>query len=166
MKKTTIIVICVVYMLSILAVQFFGIPVTVPEAGEYITSIEIVDVSLSNRQAGQDTEIEKVYDSNGNLLGYKFRFIEPEEGESYTDDEESLKANPNRIKITYKVLPEGVAQGALRIFANGSVCLDLEKPDEFSYEIAFLGETKSTIEIKEDKGSVSVRTQIKIQAKI
>ena len=163
MKKTTIIIICVVYLLSILAVQFFGVPVTVPEAGEYITSIEITDVTLSNRSDGQDTQIERVTDSTGKLLGFRFHFIDANEGEEYTSEEDNLALNPNRVKVTYKVLPEGVSQGAIKIITNGKVVV-LPKTEEFAYEIVFLKKSTSTVEIREDKASVGVGTNVKIKA--
>ena len=41
MKKTVIIAIFIIYLASIVAVQLFGIPATVPEGGAYVESIEI-----------------------------------------------------------------------------------------------------------------------------
>ena len=161
MKKTTIIIICVVYLLSILAVQFFGIPVSVPEAGEYITSIEIVDVSLNNRSVGQDTSIEYSVNNSG-MSVYKFHFIENENGE-YTDDATSLANNPNRIKVTYKIEPADVSQGALKIIVSNLNVVVLPKTEEFAYELVFLKKNSAPVVIiKEDKGSIGVETQVKI----
>ena len=155
MKKTTIIVICVVYLLSILAVQFFGIPVSFPESGEYIESIQIESVTLNNRGVGLDATVTQKTTSKG-VLVYEFKFIEAEEGKEYTNSDESLRDNPNRIKISYKLLPEGVAQGALKIDVTDEInVILLEKTDEFAYELVFLKNKKApTVKIYEDKGAV------------
>lgn len=162
MKKTTIIIICVVYLLSILAVQFFGVPVSVPEAGEYITSIEIVDVSLNNRSPGQDTAITSKVNNSG-IMVYQFHFIEAENGE-YTNDSASLASNPNRIKITYKIEPEGISQGGLKIIVTDLInVVVLPKTEEFSYELVFLKKNAApTVILKEDKASVGVQTQVRV----
>ncbi len=162
MKKTTIIIICVVYLLSILAVQFFGVPYSFPESGEYIESIQIESVTLSNRGQGQDASITMTTNNTG-LDVYKFNFIKPEEGKTYTDDEESLRDNPNRVKITYKILPEGVSQGALKILVSGKNVVLLPKTEEFEYEIVLLKENAApTITIKEDKASLTVQARLRI----
>lgn len=163
MKKTTIIIICVVYLLSILAVQFFGVPVTVPEAGEYITSIEITDVALTNRSVGQSTTIDSTINNSG-VKVFKFHFIEAGAGKEYTKDQDSLAQNPNRIKITYKILPEGVSQGALKIVVTDySNVVVLPKTEEFAYELVFLENNLApNIIFKEDKASVDVQTTIRV----
>ena len=164
MKKTTIIVICVVYLLSILAVQFFGIPYSFPESGEYIESIQIESVSLSNRGVGFDNTVTEKTNSKGVRI-FEFNFIPAEDGNEYTTDADSIAQNPNRIKITYKVLPEGVSQGGIKIYLsdeNGVVLLD--KTEEFAYELVFLKKGKvPKITIREDKGRVDENLTVSIR---
>ena len=153
MKKTTIIVICVVYLLSILAVQFFGIPYSFPESGEYIESIQIESVSLSKRSAGQSTNIECVQNDEG-VYAYLFNFIEASPGAPYTKDADSLESNPNRVKITYKLLPEGVGQAALKIIVSEKDVVVLNSSEENTYELVFLkNDLAPDVIIKETKGA-------------
>lgn len=164
MKKTTIIIICVVYLLSILAVQFFGVPVTVPEAGEYITSIKITDVTLNNRSAGQNADVATGTNKNG--VWYRFNFIASEE-EPYTSEDESLANNPNRVKIAYAIEPITASQGAIKFTVSGvklgEDVVVLEKTEDFSYELVFLKQGLApTVTVYEDKGSIDVRDSVTI----
>ncbi len=164
MKKTTIIIICVVYLLSIVAVQFFGVPVTVPEAGEYITSIKITDVTLNNRGNGQSDTMLNGTNKNG--VWYRFSFI-PSEDEPYTADTENLSKNPNRVKIDYAIEPVTASQGAIKITVSGVVLGEdvvlLEKTEEFSYELVFLRSGLApTVMIYEDKGSQAMKDSVTI----
>ena len=59
MKKTVIIAIFIVYLASIVLVQIFGVPVTVPQGGAYIDGIEITGIELTNPAIGQDTTIRE-----------------------------------------------------------------------------------------------------------
>ena len=166
MKKTTIIVICVVYLLSILAVQFFGVPYSFPESGEYIESIQIESVTLSNRGVGFDNTVTKTTNSKGVII-YEFNFISAEEGTEYTADADSLRDNPNRIKISYKILPEGASHGAIKIDVSDEVnVVLLEKTEEFAYEIVFLKNKKAPqIKIYEDKASEDLSVSFKVASK-
>lgn len=157
MKKTTIIILCVVYLLSIVAVQFFGVPVTVPEAGEYITSIQVEEVVLLNRSAGQSTDVVAGTNSDG-APTYKFRFI-ASEGEPYTTEAESLETNPNRLKVTFAVEPLGISVTALKILIANEKDVVLVNHDGLTFEIVFLKKTASKIVIKEDKASLSVQEE-------
>lgn len=164
MRKTTIIIICVVYLLSIVAVQFFGVPVTVPEAGQYITSIKITDVTLNNRENGQSDTVMSGTNKNG--IWYRFSFIDSED-EPYTADTESLRKNPNRVKIDYAIEPVTASQGAIKITISGvklgeDVVL-LEKTEEFSYELVFLKRSLApTVMIYEDKASLAMKDSVTI----
>ena len=160
MKKTTIIILCVVYLLSIVAVQFFGVPVTVPEAGEYINSISIEAVELTNRIAGQSEEVVVGTNKDGNST-FKFRFI-ASEGDPYTTDAESLASNPNRLKVTFAVDPVGASVTAIKILVADETNVVLTNQDGLTFELVFLKKTATKIIIKEDKASLSVQEEFVI----
>ena len=164
MKKTVIIAIFIVYLASILAVQFFGYPATVPESGVYIEGITITDVTLSNRQDGQNATVNKGADKNSGLPAYSFKFIAGE----YTAEESSLATNPNRVKIEYLLDPVDADPSFLVYVWNNQY--DAEKnPNgvvllEETAELVFLKRGTTSLTLKESKANVHARAEIIIVA--
>lgn len=92
---------------------------------------------------------------------FRFDFIQAPEGTSYTTDPESLASNPNRVRINYELLPEGVSNPEVVFeydeFLTGRVFFD-EETDTF----VFLQRLRRiTIIIQAADGS-NVKTEIKI----
>ena len=158
MKKGVIIAIFLVYLASIVLVQIFGVPVTVPESGAYIDGITVSGVELSNPQAGQNIEIREQQQEDGKML-YLFRFVDGE----YTTEEESLKNNPNRIKINYVLTPEDASKAYLDYLyngADGSYYIDQETD-----EIIFLEKGRLEVTLQESRANLDVRVSIIIYAR-
>ena len=156
MKKTVIIAIFIVYLASILAVQFFGFPATVPESGVYIEGITITDVTLSNRQAGQSTTVNKGTDKTSGLTAYSFKFISGD----YTIEEDNLASNPNRVKIDYLLDPVDADPSYLVYVLNNQNVVVLED----TAELVFLKKTSVNLTLKESKANVHARAEIIIVA--
>ncbi len=162
MKKTVIIAIFVVYLASILAVQLFGYPATVPDSGVYIDGITITDVTLSNRSDGQDDEVLK--GTREGLPLYVFKFIASSDPNGYTTDEESLASNPNRVKISYLLEPADASKSYLLYVVNNDNVLVLKETDE----LVFLkgGSNGSvTLTLKESKANLHAQDSVVIWAR-
>jgi hypothetical protein len=161
MKKTVIIAIFIVYLASILAVQFFGYPATVPESGVYIEGITITDVTLSNRQDGQSATVNKGSDKTTGLPAYSFKFIAGD----YTKD--NLESNPNRVKIDYVLDPVDADPSYLVYVLNNR--WSEENPNgvillEETAELVFLKKGTTNLTLKESKANVHARAEIIIVA--
>jgi hypothetical protein len=154
MKKTVIIAIFIVYLASILAVQFFGYPATVPESGVYIEGITITDVTLSNRQDGQSATVNKGSDKTTGLPAYSFKFIAGD----YTKD--NLESNPNRVKIDYVLDPVDADPSYLVYVCNNQNVVVLEE----TAELVFLKKGSTNLTLKESKANVHARAEIIIVA--
>ena len=154
MKKTVIIAIFIVYLASILAVQFFGYPATVPESGVYIEGITITDVTLSNRQDGQSATVNKGSDKTTGLPAYSFKFIAGD----YTMD--NLENNPNRVKIEYLLDPVDADPSYLVYVLNNQNVVVLEE----TAELVFLKKGSTNLTLKEAKANVHARAEIIIVA--
>jgi hypothetical protein len=154
MKKTVIIAIFIVYLASILAVQFFGYPATIPESGVYIEGITITDVTLSNRQDGQSATVNKGSDKTTGLPAYSFKFIAGD----YTKD--NLESNPNRVKIDYVLDPADADPSYLVYVCNNQNVVVLEE----TAELVFLKKGSTNLTLKESKANVHARAEIIIVA--
>ncbi len=153
MKKTVIIAIFVVYLVSILAVQFFGYPATLPESGVYINGITITDVTLSRTENNQ---VNTGTDKTNGLPVYAFSYISGE----YTLDEESIQNNPNRVKISYLLDPVDADPKMLVYVINNPNVVVLEE----TAELVFLKKGTVNLVLKESKANVHVRAEIIIVA--
>ena len=101
MKKTIVIVILVVYIASIAVVNFFGLKIKEFDGVEYVQEIKCESITVLN-------ETPKTYgvsEVSGDVLVFRFDFIEAPSGGKYTTDPASLASNPNVIRINYDVLP-------------------------------------------------------------
>ena len=158
MKKGVIIAIFIVYLASIVLVQIFGIPVSLPDSGAYIDGITVDGVELSNPQDGQNLEIRSQQQEDGSML-YLFRFVEGE----YTKDEESLQNNPNRIKINYTLTPEDASKSYLDyIYEESDDYCVLQETDE----IVFLRKgARIALTMQESRANLNIRVKLIIYAR-
>ncbi len=155
MKKTVIIAIFIIYLASIVAVQLFGMPATVPEGGAYVEGVEITGVTHSGSQT-----VHELTNSNTGDKWYWFYFTESADG-GYTKDADSLANNPNRVKIVYLLTPEDAMTDTLSYtFDNDNVVFIPE-----TEEIVFLKAVKVNVMIKESKGNINARDEVSIVAR-
>ena len=156
MKKTVIIAIFIIYLASIVAVQLFGIPATVPEGGAYVEALEITGV--------EHTEGETVHEMTDSKTGekwYWFNFIDcPDEG-GYTKDDNSLASNPNRIKVIYMLTPEDADTDALSYTFDNDNAVFIPETEE----VVFLKKVTVIITIKESKGSINARDSVRVRSR-
>ena len=155
MKKTVIIAIFLVYLASIVMVQLFGIPTTVPKGGAYIDGIEITGIEISNPTDGQNTEIRSAPQADGRMM-YGFYYVEG----TYTKEEESLENNPNRIKINYILQPSDAAKEYLIYTVNSDKVYISEETDE----LIFLDKVRIELTLKESRANMDVQDSIIIRA--
>lgn len=162
MKKTTIIAIFLVYLASILIVNFFGLQVMQMQGNQYVSEIIVNGVELTNRTDAQDKTVkilENPNEEDTTLVFYAFYFIVAEEGAEYTAEAESLATNPNRVKINYKVNPYDAGNSKLRFdYQNEKVVFDAE-----TEELVFLKKAVITLVLRATDGS-QVNTTIKLAA--
>jgi hypothetical protein len=165
MKKTVIIAIFIVYLASIVLVQIFGVPVTVPPGGAYIDGITITGIQLSNPQEGQNTTIRSAEQADGRIM-YGFSFVPG----NYTTDEESLKNNPNRVKINYILQPDDASKEYLDYRIDGGVkMVNGEEVKQYylsqeTDEIVFLEKIRIELRLQESRANMDVRDSIIIRA--
>jgi hypothetical protein len=154
MKKTTIIAIFLVYLASILIVQFFGLQVMEMQGNEYVSDIVVHSLTLTNRTEEQNQEVKAMQNDNPDIdLSYAFKYIKGE----YTADEESLASNPNRVKVNYEVKPYNAANKEVRFVYENTNVVFLEETCEF----VFLKKSGATITMRaSDASQVSVVLQI------
>ena len=98
MKKTVIIAILVIYLASILAVNFFGLQMVVPETTVYVDSITVNGITVEREAGSLDTWSEE--NTEGATV-YYFHYIRPSEGQSSED--------LNLISVDYTVNPENAS---------------------------------------------------------
>lgn len=159
MKKTVIIAIFIVYLASIVMVQLFAIPPSVPEGGAYVENLEITGVEIVNREEG-DTQVRAMTNAQTGEIWYWFYFVPCTDGE-YTRDEASLASNPNRIRINFDLTPDDATKEYLAYVLNNDNVVHITGTSE----LVFLKRVSVTVEVKESKGnlnasdSVTIRTQ-------
>ena len=156
MKKTVIIAIFLVYLASIVVVQLLGIPTTVPKGEAYIDGIKITGIEFSNPAEGQNTEIRSAVQEDGRTL-YAFTYVDG----TYTTDEESLKNNPNRIKINYILQPDDAAKEYLVYTVDSNKVYVSEETDE----LIFLKKVRVELYLKESRANMDVQDSIIIWAR-
>ena len=95
MKKTVIIAILVIYLASILAVNFFGLQMVVPETTVYVDSITVNGITVEREVGSLDTWSEE---NTEGVTTYYFNYIRLSEGQSPEEF--------NRISVDYIVTPD------------------------------------------------------------
>lgn len=154
MKKTTIIAIFLVYLASILIVQFFGLQVMEMQGNEYVSDIVVHSLTLTNRTEEQNKEVKTMQNDNPDIdLSYAFKYIKGD----YTTDEESIASNPNRVKVNYEVKPYNAANKEVRFVYENNNVVFLEETSE----LVFLKKSGVTITLRaSDASQVSLVLQI------
>lgn len=159
MKKTVILALSLIYLASILIVQFFGLRVMDTQGTQLVSEIIVQSVELTNRQAGQSTVVKPLQNEDGNLSkkSYAFTFYHAEEGTVYENTSESLAKNPNRLKINYEVKPYDAANKSVSFNFNNENVVFLEETSEF----VFLKRSGLVLELRaKDSSQVSVNIEI------
>lgn len=138
MKKTVVLAIFIAYIASILIVQFFGLKVVEMQGNVYITDIEVSGFEFTNRD-GIDNPLYKtvihLQDTKGNYMDKYAGYFYPG---TYDSTPESLASNPNRVKISYKIIPYNASNQELS-FAYDTASLDgVVYFDEETKEFIFL----------------------------
>lgn len=98
MKKTVVIAIFLIYVASIVVVNFFGLEIAIFDGNTYVSEIRCDKLFLQSENGG---EIEYVNEKDGVKF---FSFFFDPKGEPYT--ESNLGSNPNTIVLLYHVYPE------------------------------------------------------------
>lgn len=132
MKKTTIIAIFLVYLASILIVQFFGLQVMEMQGNEYVSDIVVHSLTLTNRTEEQSKKVTLLKNENASKseFSYAFEYIMGE----YDATEDSIASNPNRIKVNYEVKPYNAANKSARfVFEENDYVVFLEDTSEFVF---------------------------------
>ena len=134
MKKTVIIAILVIYLASILAVNFFGLQMVVPETTVYVDSITINGISVEREVGSLDTWTEE--NSEGETV-YYFNYIRPTDNQSaetinlisinYTVNPEN--ANDKKVEVICSSRNVEVVDGKLVFLKPGSVDVRLKAKD-------------------------------------
>ena len=156
MKKTVIIAIFIIYLASIVAVQLFGVPATVPQGGAYVETIEITGVEHSR---GKTVE-ERTNSSTGEKW-YWFYFEPSADEGGYTKDADSLANNPNRVKLVYLLTPDDASKDNLKYTFNNDNVVFVPETEE----IVFLKTLTVDVTIAESKGNINARDTVRIVAR-
>lgn len=156
MKKTVIIAIFIIYLASIVAVQLFGIPATVPEGGAYVEAVEITGVTHSGNQ-----EVKELTDKNTGDKWYWFHFIASADEGGYTKEADSIASNPNRIKIVYLLTPDDASRETLSYTFDNENAVFISETEE----VVFLKAITVNVTIKESKGNINARDTVRIVAR-
>ena len=158
MKKTIVIVILVIYIASIVIVNFFGLKIKEFEKVDYVEEIRCNSITVQN-ETPKTYEVYKVSDDG--IPEYRFDFIKGD----YTKDPESLANNPNVVYINYEVLPYTADNPNVKITFSGEGLENFVHYDEERQCFIFLKSKKRIeITITADDGHGAV-TKIKIMSK-
>ena len=154
MKKTVIIAILIVYLASILAVNFFGLQMVVSAPTVYVDQIVMNGISLERAEGSLETF--SVQDDDG-LTSYRFYY----ENGKYSSD--NVDENPNTVIIDYTILPEEANHKEVDIIiAEEDAVNVLVFPAE--NKIVFLKRTTIKITLQAKDGSL-VKTSFRISAR-
>ena len=138
MKKPVIFAILIAYIASIMIVQFFGLKIVEMKGNTYVTSIEISGFSFTKRDDITDGKYQKIVqltDSSGKKENHYAGYFIPGD---YDLSEESLKNNPNRIKIDYKINPYNASDQTISFAYDKDASAGSVYFDETTNEFIFL----------------------------
>lgn len=161
MKKTVILAIFLAYIASILVVQFFGLKVVEAQGNVYISEIEVSGFEFTNRDETVDSQykvIKHLKDKNGNYTKYYGGYFMPGD---YDMSEESLASNPNRVKISYKIVPYNASNQDLDFAYDKNAVEGVVYFDEETNEFVFLRPTTVSITLMSRDGS-TIKAEIGI----
>ena len=146
MKKTIIIIILLLYIASIVIVNFFGLEIKIFDGVTYVQSIEISNVKLLHEV---NIDITPKHYQGFDEAWYEFEFVPNADGIKYTKENYSEILNPNAIFIDCAVYPH-----------------DADEPSvDFLYDTnnhkVFFNESKRTFVFLQD--NVTLKITIKSQ---
>lgn len=146
MKKTVIIAILIIYLGSLVIVNFFGLKIKNFEGTKYV---ENIDCQISLRR-DEDAEVKTYADPmDENTTWYVFNFTPG----IYGADEESSMTNPNMIIFSPHVYPENADNTRVNFLydktAAEGICVFFEK----SMSLCFLKPGGITLTIEAADGS-------------
>ena len=163
MKKTIVIVILVVYIASIVVVNFFGLSIKQFDGVTYVEQIKCDSITLLN----EEQKVYYVYKEpqEGEIPEFRFDFIKAPEDTEYTTDPESLENNPNVVRLNYEVLPHLADQSKVTIEFDREGLSNIVYFDEITQTFVFLKKLKRIeVTIRATDGS-NAYTTIKIMGK-
>ena len=146
MKKSMIIAIIVVYIISIVAVNFFGLQIKQFEGLIKVNKIECsVEVMRDT-----DTTVKKIENiSNSGKDLYTFNFIQGD----YTTEDESVNTNPNVVLIDVRYFPSDADKQSVKFSYDkpnaDRICIF----DETKHTLIFLKKGALTITVTTTDGS-------------
>ena len=162
MKKTIVIIILLIYIASIAVVNFFGLEVKVFDGITYVESIQCNTITLRNENP---VTLSPKQTLAGKPL-FIFDFVPAPEDQPYSDDDESIIANPNAIQINYEVLPHLADETGVKFEYDTEAMEGAVVFHELSHTFVFLKPNKViTVTIKATDGS-NKSTQICIMGRI
>lgn len=160
MKKSMIIALIVVYLASIVAVNFFGLQAKNFEGTLYVSSIEC-DVALVDIGDGDTREVKEKADKlDSTLTNYTFDFV----AGTYDDSDASIQENPNKVVVQYHVYPETADNRNVKFIFDHEAAKDLVVFKEDIAMFVFLRWGGLTVTIEAEDGS-QVKEKIYIFAK-
>ena len=154
MKKTVIIAILVIYLASILAVNFFGLQMVVSAPTVYVEQIVVNGISLERTSEQGSLETVAVVDDDG-LTSYRFIYV----NEKY----ENIDENPNTVILDYTVLPADANHQEVDILIPEEDAVNVRVfPEE--NKIVFLKRTTVKVTLVSKDGSL-VKTSFWVSAR-
>lgn len=149
MKKTVIIALFIIYLGSIIAVNFFGLKVKNFEGTKYVE-----EISCSVVHRGVDNaKVDVFEDPTSEALWQVFDFIPG----SYSPDE--LESNPNVVQLDYHVYPENADNRKVKLVYDEAMAENVCIINENNMTVVFLIPMGITIEIVAADGS-NVKTTL------
>lgn len=144
MKKTVIIAIGIIYLASILIVNFFGLEMIGFESNQYVSSIEVTGIVVDR---DEKTEVRQQQEEDGTVW-YRFLFVEGGE---------------NTVLIEYTVAPDNASNKKLDFVydyesMDGKVVVSAEEN-----KLEFLTSTTIILTLQPQDGG-SVYKTVKISA--
>ena len=143
MKKSVIIAIIVVYLGSIVLVNFFGLKVKNFEGTKYVESISCAVVHRGD--VGKNVTVKD--DATSGEKWYIFDFVPG----AYSADD--LESNPNVVQLDYHVYPENADNRKVKLLYDEASAESICVINETNMTIVFLAPEGITIEVVAADGS-------------
>jgi hypothetical protein len=146
MKKSMIIAIIVVYILSIIAVNFFGLEI---KQFEGLTKVDSIECSIEVMR-DDDTEVNKTENlSNTGRDYYTFNFIQG----VYTTEDESINTNPNVVLLDVRYFPANADNQMVKFSYDKEKAEKICVFDEAKHTLIFLKSGAITVTVTTTDGS-------------
>lgn len=153
MKKMIIILIGVIYIASIVVVNFFGLEIRINEETIYATEIECASVTV--RGTENDYNVTGT-EANG-IVYFTIDFIPTKDGGVYTKD--NIETNPNTVQINYKVVPDTTTNKTVKFVFDEEYAKDIVVFNENINAFTFIKKNAGlTVQIVTDDGRETSKT--------